>query len=164
MNSVLLPNCPFCNSSDRVFAQSENFHALYNIAPILPGHSLIVPKWHVVSLLELSDQETCEMVIFSRECIRILMKTFGVNGFNWTIQEGKEAGQTISHFHLHLIPRKVNDLPHPGEWYPILQQQEERIIDSESRQRLTPSEVRQIVSEIKRVATEMQLGGIQKKR
>ena len=157
MEKIKAANCPFCNSSidQAIFAESENFLAIYNIAPILPGHSLIIPRWHVQSLMDLSDPELGEMMVFARNTVRLLLKTFGVKAFNWTIQEGEEAGQTVPHLHVHLIPREPNDLPQPGDWYPLLRQSESEIIDSESRSRLTPDEMQKIVMKIRETAKTM---------
>lgn len=154
MEKIKVTNCPFCNSSiaQATFAESENFLAVYNIAPILPGHSLIIPRWHVQSLMDLSDTELCEMIVFARNTVKVLLKTFGVKAFNWTIQEGEEAGQTVPHLHVHLIPREPNDLPQPGDWYPLLRESESEIIDSGSRPRLTPDEMQKIVIKIKETA------------
>jgi len=89
------------------------------------------------------------MMIFSRDTVKILLEVFEVSGFNWTIQEGEEAGQTVPHLHLHLIPRKPNDLPQPGDWYPLMRESESKIIDSGARPRLTIDEMKTIVSKIR---------------
>ena len=143
-------NCPFCdpNVDEARFSESENFQAIYNIAPILPGHSLIIPKRHVESLLELNDKELHEMMIFSRNTTEMLLEFFKSSSFDWTIQEGEDAGQSVSHLHLHLIPRRSNDLSQPGDWYPLLRESESEIIDSSTRARLSPEEMRLIVSRI----------------
>ena len=80
----------------------------------------------------------------------MLMKVFSAKAFDWTIQEGSEAGQSVLHTHLHLIPRKENDLPDPGDWYPKLNQlsQSERI-DSSDRFKLPFSELTRIADYIK---------------
>jgi bis(5'-adenosyl)-triphosphatase len=157
MEKLTIKNCPFCESNvqDYKFAESESFLAIYNIAPILPGHSLIIPRWHIQSLMELSDIEFCEMTTFSRIVVKILLKTFGARAFNWTIQEGEGAGQTVPHLHLHLIPREDNDLPNPGDWYPLLRKSETEIIDSESRPRLTPDEIKGVVEKIRATANKL---------
>src|ERR1035437_9063760 len=113
------PECPFCavNFSEIGFARSTNFVALYNIAPILPGHSLVIPRRHVESLMDLSDAEVSEFMIFGRDVARLLLRAFETSAFNWTIQEKEEAGQTVSHLHMHLIPRTPGDFPRPGDWY-----------------------------------------------
>lgn len=147
-------DCPFCDSHVFAgqFAESANFRAIYNIAPILPGHSLIIPKQHHSSLLGLHDDELGEMMVFSRQVVRTLLHTFGVKAFNWTIQEGDEAGQTVPHLHLHLIPREPGDLPEPGDWYPLLQASQTEVIDSGSRQRITPTQMEVIVQRIRQEA------------
>ncbi len=156
MNKTKLEKCEFCNSELEWFMQSDNFYAIYNIAPVLTGHSLIIPKWHVESVMDLSEEELSEMVIFSRKCIKVLIKVFSADSFNWTIQEGENSGQTIKHLHLHLIPRKKGDLAHPGDWYPKLTRQfKHGIIDSKRRHRLTKEEIRIIVSHIKKIANDI---------
>lgn len=152
--SIRLPNCPFCKSdvNEIAFAESQDFLAIYNVAPILPGHSLIIPKFHVHSIKDLDDSELSLMMTFARDAERILSRTFETNSFNWTIQQGEDAGQTVPHLHLHLIPRRLKDLPHPGDWYPRLNGAKVEVIDSETRQKLTPDEMKQIVSRIKDVA------------
>lgn len=146
------PHCSFCKSeiADACFAEDGDFLAVYNISPILPGHALIIPRYHVPSLLDLSDDEVAKMVLFSRSVVRNLTRIFSSSGFNWTIQEGASAGQTVLHLHLHLIPRAEGDLPQPGDWYPRLLKHEAKHIDSEERPRLTPEEMSQVVSHILR--------------
>jgi bis(5'-adenosyl)-triphosphatase len=151
MRHVTEPSCSFCNGSIEaaVFAERGAFRALYNVAPILPGHSLIIPRWHAPSLLDLSDDEVSEMVVFSRLVVRNLTRIFNSNGFNWTIQEGVVAGQTVPHLHLHLIPRSDGDLPEPGDWYPRLKESESKQIDSDERTRLSSTEMSDIVGRIR---------------
>ena len=112
--------CPFCRPwiSEAVFAESQNFMAVYNIAPILPGHSLIVPKRHLESILDLSENELSEMMIFARKVTTVLLEVFHAEAFDWSVQDKEAAGQTISHLHLHMVPRLVGDLNEPGNWYP----------------------------------------------
>lgn len=154
MNDPGDQTCPFCG--DQVvadtFMETPSFRAIYNIAPIVPGHSLVIPKRHVGSFLSLSDPEATEMVLFSRRVVEVLLPLFHADAFNWTIQEGEEAGQTVAHLHLHLIPRTPDDLPSPGAWYPALRASE-HVIDSASRDRLSPAERHAIVQRIREAAT-----------
>ncbi len=140
-------NCPFCE--DKIlaasFAASSHFRAIYNLAPILPGHSLIIPEFHYQSLLDMPEELLGEMMIFSRKVVLGLRKIFNANGFNWTIQDGTSAGQTVFHVHLHLVPRQVGDLPEPGDWYPRVAAQEQNLLDSELRPKLSDEEMQQIV-------------------
>lgn len=144
-------NCPFCGPAieSAVFAERGAFRALYNIAPILPGHSLVVPKAHRKGVLDLSDDEVQEFFLFARDITLCLRGVFNSSGFNWTIQDGVSAGQTVPHLHLHLIPRVDGDLPHPGDWYPILRQHEQGIIDDTARPKLSEEQLRVIVDHLR---------------
>ncbi len=140
--------CPFCSVIiyQATFAESKNFLAIYNIAPILPGHSLVIPRRHIEGLLDLCDQELSELAIFGRDTTKILQNAFGTTGFNWTVQDKEEAGQNIPHLHLHIIPRSSGDLAHPSDWYPILRD------GGQSRSRLTPEQMREIVRHLRQTA------------
>jgi bis(5'-adenosyl)-triphosphatase len=143
--------CPFCSPAidATTFAESERFRAIYNIAPILPGHSLIVPKQHKAGILDLDASEVCEFAVFGRKVTEFLEATFKSDGFNWTIQDGESGGQTVPHLHLHLIPRHSGDLSQPGEWYPLLRQSVSRHIDDETRVRLAPEQMRAVVDHLR---------------
>ena len=148
------PLCPFCDTSieTTTFAESDGFRAVYNLSPILPGHSLVMPKRHVESLLDLSEAELGEMMIFARKVVKTLLKAFQGQAFDWTIQEGEAAGQSLPHLHLHLIPRKAEDLPQPGDWYPLLVDHLNiEAIDSEKRPRLSREEMERIVGHLQEV-------------
>jgi bis(5'-adenosyl)-triphosphatase len=145
-------DCPFCQEDIKeiTFLESNNFSVIYNYAPILPGHSLVIPKNHVESLLDLSKEELFEFIELSTEAARLILRVFNADSFNWTIQEKAAAGQTISHLHLHLFPRHENDLPNPGDWYPLLKEKEDNgYIDSSSRKKFTREELIGIVKHIR---------------
>jgi bis(5'-adenosyl)-triphosphatase len=146
--------CPFCNPSvlKYSFLENDKFLAIYNIAPILPGHSLIIPRAHLISIMELTENELYEFISFSRKAIRILSHAFQTEAFNWTLQEKEEAGQTIVHMHIHIVPRTPQDLPEPGDWYPGLQKNMDDIIDSSIRPRLSPLELQTVTDRLKKAA------------
>lgn len=131
-------NCIFCRRDfvESSFCRTSRFSAVYNIAPILPGHSLIIPNKHYESLFELSEDELSEMIIFARKITSVLKTFFHCDGFDWTIQDGVSAGQTIPHLHLHIIPRKPLDMPESNEWYSKIILNEAQILDSVHRERL----------------------------
>ena len=154
MTHKVTSSCPFCDKSvqSSVFLSRGNFMAIYNIAPVLPGHSLVIPKTHLTSILELNNEESFEFFNTARKTIHILMKAFNTDAFDWSIQEKPEAGQTIEHLHLHLVPRMKGDLKHPGDWYPLIHHNDDEIIDSINRFQLNKNAMQQIVDELKRVA------------
>lgn len=150
----VLAKCPFCGIKRTRFQFAESLYsvALYNIAPILPGHSLVVPKRHVESLFSLTEAELADISIFGRRVTKALLEAFNADGFNWSIQERAEAGQTVSHLHLHVIPRRPYDLPHPGDWYPRLREAEEEAVDSADRRRLRPTDLDRVLHHVRAVA------------
>lgn len=144
-------NCLFCRKeiTEKSFYSTPLFSAFYNIAPILPGHSLVIPNKHYESLFELPDDELSEMMLFARKITAVLKSVFKSGGFDWTIQDGVSAGQTVPHLHLHIIPRKPLDLPESNEWYSKIPQSEEGILDSENRARLNDLEYTEITARLK---------------
>ena len=148
-------NCPFCDPSvqSSVYYTSVRCMAIYNIAPVLPGHSLIVPKKHCTSLLDLTPEELVEFVETGRTALRILMKAFNTDAFDWSIQEKPEAGQTIEHLHLHIVPRLKGDLAHPGDWYPLIQHNDAGFIDSMDRPKINADVMLQIINQLKTIAS-----------
>ncbi len=144
-----MADCPFCDESIHlaVFSESEHCLAVYNRSPILPGHSMVIPKVHYSSVLELPEEIYSDMMHFMRAVSNGLIEASGASGINWTLQEGGDAGQTIEHLHFHLIPRKPEDLPEPGDWYPRLRENE--VIDSDKRPRLSDEEMKKRVEQLK---------------
>ena len=147
-------NCIFCKKeiTDKAFCSTGQFSALYNIAPVLPGHSLIIPHNHYISLFELSDEELSKMMIFARQITAALKTVFQCDGFDWTIQDGVSAGQTVPHLHLHIIPRKRYDLPEGDEWYGKILQNEAHMIESNQRERLNDKEYMAITEKLAKAA------------
>ena len=135
--------CPFCliNSKEQAFATSPNFMAVYDISPILPGHSLIIPREHIESLHDLDPEKLAEFFRFAKEVTKGLCDFLDTEAFDWSLQEKQEAGQSVAHLHLHIIPRTTNDLPNPGDWYPLLMKHNKHtIIDDIDRPRFTDKE------------------------
>jgi len=147
-------SCPFCDPSvqSSVFYSQGDFMAVYNIAPVLPGHSLIIPKKHIISITELSSNELFEFFNTARKALNILLKAFGTDAFDWSLQEKPEAGQTIEHMHLHIVPRLSNDLAQPGDWYPLIHNNDTQMIDSSNRSKLNQEQLFQIVNRLKSIS------------
>ncbi|MFO1118774.1 MAG: HIT family protein [Rhodospirillales bacterium] len=79
--------CAFCAVADTAaFMADGRFLALHNIAPVLPGHSLVIPRRHVASLLELEEDDLAAMMLFARRTTRLLARVFAGDGFDWTVQ------------------------------------------------------------------------------
>ncbi len=157
MQQHYIKKCPFClnDREDKAFYGNSMFHALYNRAPILPGHALIVTKRHISSFAKMSQLEMQSVMFFVNQVRQILQQVFPSDGFNFTLQDGESAGQTIEHLHFHIIPRVTNDLPDPGDWYPKLKKAETENIDSHLRPAHTEKEIEIITQKLRNVADEI---------
>jgi bis(5'-adenosyl)-triphosphatase len=152
-------DCPFCHPDIReaAFLESSDFLVVCNIAPVLPGHSLVIPRQHIISLLEMDARLLTGFIETGRQALKVLLKAFNTDAFDWSIQEKPEAGQTIEHLHLHLLPRLKNDLPRPGDWYPGVHANDSMIMDSEHRSRLPADELGNMVEWLRTIASEPDL-------
>lgn len=115
--------CPFDNPEEEIVWQTKNFRVLYNLKPIVPGHCLVVPKQHIISFNRLDSEYRHEMIDLCHKVVRAFPKAYNTKQYNMSIQDGVDAGQTVMHLHVHLIPRTPSDLER--EWYVA--------IDSEDR-------------------------------
>ena len=107
-------SCLFCQlAQDHPVQENEYFYARFDKYPVTPGHLLVIPKRHVETLFELSEVERSTLFPFIEECKNLLEEQFSPTGFNFGVNQGQAAGQTIPHLHIHLIPRYPGDLPDP---------------------------------------------------
>jgi len=148
-----MQECPFCKEDikDISYLESKNFYVIYNIAPVFPGHSLLIPKRHIISIFDLTNEELVELILLGRKAIEILKIALKTDAFNISLQEKEEAGQTIAHLHVHIIPRIKGDLEDPGKWYVKIQNNYEDIIDSCKRPKLNKNEMIEIVNYLKTI-------------
>jgi diadenosine tetraphosphate (Ap4A) HIT family hydrolase len=108
-------SCLFCNmDEDRIIMENNFTYAIYDAFPVSLKHALIIPKRHVQTYFDLTGDE----VISSNSMIKklrdiILNEDSRVEGFNIGVNNGEVAGQTILHCHIHLIPRRKNDVDNP---------------------------------------------------
>ncbi len=107
-------NCPFCNRITIIPKNETNFLvAFLDKYPVSPGHTLIIPKRHVASFFELNENEKNEILPLIETIKADLDSEFSPDGFNIGWNDGAAAGQTIFHFHLHIIPRFEGDVADP---------------------------------------------------
>lgn len=145
-------NCPFChpNIENSAFLVSPHFYVIYNHAPFLPGHSLLIPKAHLNSVSAIPSDHYKEFLTIGTSATEVLLSTFNTFAFNWALQEGEAAGQTVEHLHFHLLPRYKKDLPDPGDWYPKLEDHmTSEHIDSSERPKLTKDEQHKVVNKLR---------------
>jgi diadenosine tetraphosphate (Ap4A) HIT family hydrolase len=107
--------CPFCNpdSERELLLESATAYAILDKFPVSNGHTLIIPKKHYSDYFELSFKEQSACWFMLNKAKEILIKEFNPDGFNIGININEVAGQTISHVHIHLIPRYKGDVKEP---------------------------------------------------
>ncbi|MFH1436550.1 MAG: HIT family protein [Pseudomonadota bacterium] len=108
-------SCPFCKRlrEDDIIAETKLAAAISDAFPVSPGHMLIVPKRHEPSYFGLTPEEVTAILELVNLAIEILDAERRPDGYNIGINEGAAAGQTVSHVHVHLIPRYKGDAPDP---------------------------------------------------
>lgn len=106
--------CSFCAiPADRLIATCDIATAFQDSFPVTDGHTLVVSKRHVTSLFDLSPEEQSAIWSFVATVRADLIRSCGVSAFNIGINDGEAAGQTISHAHVHIIPRRPGDVADP---------------------------------------------------
>ena len=108
-------NCIFCNiEEDRIVHEHKHFYVIRDAFPVTPLHSLVITKRHVVSYFQCSKKELDEIpVILDTQKTELKILDDTITGFNIGMNIGEDAGQTIFHCHIHIIPRRQGDTPNP---------------------------------------------------
>ena len=107
-------SCPFCCLPEaRVLVRNQFAIAFRDAFPVTQGHTLVIPLRHVPSLFDTTAEERISMFELLVEAKRQLQAEFAPAGYNIGVNDGATAGQTISHLHIHLIPRYPGDRPDP---------------------------------------------------
>ena len=107
-------NCIFCKLANgdiptRTIYEDESFRVFLDAAPATKGHALIVPKDHAANLYELPDETAAKTLVLAKKMATHMTEKLGCDGFNIVQNNGEIAGQTVFHFHMHLIPRFKDD-------------------------------------------------------
>jgi diadenosine tetraphosphate (Ap4A) HIT family hydrolase len=114
MSDFRLSECPFCRlSAERILEGNAQAVAVPDAFPISSGHTLVIPRRHVVCFFELTEEEVIAVHELLCRMKGRLDQTLKPGGYNIGINVGKVSGQTVSHVHVHLIPRYANDVLDP---------------------------------------------------
>ncbi len=137
--------CLFCNPRERKVFETELFYAQFDAFPVTPGHAEIIPRRHVVSLMDLTDEEWSALkpairgmmqhiestdlrTVYTRflenpingeskQFCEQMLNHVGIgkrpDAYNFGVNDGKAAGRTIDHLHIHIIPRYDGDMADP---------------------------------------------------
>ena len=89
--------------------EDKDFRVILDLGPATRGHALILPKEHAANLFELSEETAGKAMILAKKMAARMKEKLNCDGFNVIQNNGEVAGQTVFHFHMHLIPRYEND-------------------------------------------------------
>lgn len=103
-------NCIFCKIANgeipsKTLYEDEEFRVILDLGPATKGHALILPKNHYANLFELPEEKAGEVMRLAKRMVMKMKEKLGCEGFNLVQNNGDLAGQTVFHFHMHLIPR-----------------------------------------------------------
>ncbi|MCU6732155.1 HIT family protein [Diplocloster agilis] len=106
--------CIFCKiANDEIPAatiyEDEDFMVILDLGPAARGHALILPKQHYANIYELDESIAAKAFVLAKKMAAHMTEVLGCEGFNIVQNNGPLAGQTVFHFHIHLIPRYPDD-------------------------------------------------------
>lgn len=109
--------CPFCApDAARLIFEHALAYGMWDGYPVSPGHALLIPRRHVATWFDASEDERRALTAAIDEARRRVLDRFAdrpPDGFNIGMNAGLSAGQTVMHLHVHLIPRWTGDVPNP---------------------------------------------------
>ncbi len=107
-------SCLFCNlNKDQLILENDLAVAIMDKFPVNEGHMLFIPKRHFKTYFEATKEEVVALYDLLHEGKKYLDEKFNADGYNIGINIGEDAGQTIMHLHIHLIPRYKGDVEDP---------------------------------------------------
>ncbi len=107
-------NCIFCKlangeiPTNKIY-EDDMFTVILDASPATRGHALILPKEHAANVYELPDETASKVFLLAKKLATKMTDILGCDGFNIIQNNGEVAGQTVFHFHMHLIPRYFGD-------------------------------------------------------
>ncbi|MDO5344733.1 MAG: HIT family protein [Lachnospiraceae bacterium] len=107
-------DCIFCKIANgeipsATLYEDEDFRVILDLGPASKGHALILPKEHAANIYEMPEELVGKAFVLAKKMAGILTEGLKCDGFNILQNNGEPAGQTVFHFHIHLIPRYKGD-------------------------------------------------------
>lgn len=107
-------NCIFCKIANgeipsRTLYEDERYRVILDMGPATRGHALVLPKEHFENLYEIPDEWAAGALAAAKKVAGLMKDKLGTDGLNLVQNNGTAAGQTVMHFHMHIIPRYKND-------------------------------------------------------
>lgn len=108
-------NCIFCKITNgeipsATILENEDFRVILDVSPATKGHALVIPKGHFENIFDLDEAIASKLFVVAQSVAKAMKIALQCEGLNIVQNNGEIAGQTVNHFHLHLIPRYQDDL------------------------------------------------------
>ena len=109
-----MSECIFCRIANgeipsATLYEDDDFRVILDLGPASKGHALILPKSHAANIYELPDELAGKAMVLAKKMAGRMTEALECDGFNIVRNNGEVAGQTVFHFHMHLIPRYEGD-------------------------------------------------------
>jgi histidine triad (HIT) family protein len=106
--------CIFCKIAageipSKTIYEDGQFRVILDLGPATKGHALILPKEHYANIYEIPEETAGLVMKLAKKMAEVMTKKLACDGFNLVQNNGEAAGQTVPHFHMHLIPRYTDD-------------------------------------------------------
>lgn len=105
--------CLFCKDAKGVSLENELAYSARDSYAVSPGHTVVIPKRHVASFFDLTQEEVVACMALVNEEKKLIDHEFNPDGYNVGVNVGSSAGQSIFHVHIHVIPRYKGDVENP---------------------------------------------------
>lgn len=117
-----MSDCIFCKISNgeipsTTLYEDDDFRVIFDLGPASKGHALILPKKHFDDVFSMDEDTASKIFVVATKVARAMKEVLDFDGMNIVQNNGTIAGQTVFHFHMHLIPRYEGDIVNIG-WIP----------------------------------------------
>lgn len=107
-------DCIFCKLANgdiptNTLYEDDEFRVAFDLGPATRGHALIIPKNHYRNIYDIDERTLADAAVLAKKMAKVMTKIFGADGFNIVQNNEEIAGQSVFHFHMHLIPRYAGD-------------------------------------------------------
>ena len=107
-------DCIFCkivqkDIPGKIIYEDDVCLAFLDLSQTTDGHTLVIPKKHYKNILEVNDETLTHLIVVTKKLANKIVKNLNANGVNILTNANEIAGQTVMHFHIHIIPRYNQD-------------------------------------------------------
>ena len=107
-------DCIFCKIAageipSATLYEDEDFRVILDLGPASKGHALIIPKEHYRNLYDIDEELASKAIVLAKKLVKKMTDVLGCDGYNIVQNNEEAAGQTVFHFHMHMIPRYKDD-------------------------------------------------------